>query len=136
MSKRDYFLIVAVLVLIFVIASWAYLNGKKDRTDGSATSQSVDQTIPSASGEEKMAVGIVIEDFKFTPNDLKIKKGTVVTWTNKDGARHTVTGKAAGPASALFGKSESYSYVFNETGTFDYYCVPHPYMKGLVEVTE
>jgi plastocyanin len=32
-------------------------------------------------------------------------------------------------------KGETYSRAFNETGTFDYICEIHPYMKGKVVVT-
>jgi plastocyanin len=80
---------------------------------------------------------IFIEKYEFKPNTLTIQKGTTVTWINKDIAKHTVTkkeGAASGPESKFFGKDEQYTYTFTESGTFDYYCEPHPYMKGTVEV--
>lgn len=79
---------------------------------------------------------VIIEKYAFSPKLLTVKKGTTVTWTNKDIAKHTVTGKNGGPASALFGQGESYSYTFDTAGTFDYFCEPHPYMTATVEVTE
>ncbi|WP_089612118.1 plastocyanin/azurin family copper-binding protein [Dehalobacterium formicoaceticum] len=32
------------------------------------------------------------------------------------------------------GIGASYSYTFNETGTFEYHCSPHPFMTGKVIV--
>ena len=80
-------------------------------------------------------VGIV--NYQYYPKTLTVKKGTTVTWTNEDAAAHTVTSIGANLIlnSALFGENKTYSYTFNEVGTFDYYCKPHPYMKGTVVVT-
>lgn len=77
-----------------------------------------------------------IENFAFAPAILKVKKGTTVTWTNKDSVGHTVTGENGGWGSALLAKGQSYSHTFSEVGSFPYYCRPHPWMKGTVEVGE
>jgi amicyanin len=82
---------------------------------------------------------VFIEDFAFTPNKLTVKKGTTVTWTNKDTARHDVNPDVESQdfkASNLLGKDETYSVAFNTVGTYNYSCSPHPYMKGTVEVIE
>lgn len=79
---------------------------------------------------------ILIEDYTFKPATLTVKKGTIVTWTNKDIAKHTITGDAGGPKSELFGQRQTYGYTFDTVGTFPYHCEPHPYMKGTVEVVE
>lgn len=80
-----------------------------------------------------------IVDFNFSPETLTIKKGTTVTWTNQDEARHDVTPDEPGEAfqgSELLAKGETYSFTFDTVGTYSYYCSPHPYMKATVEVTE
>lgn len=99
------------------------------------------------------AISIDIKDFKYSQQNIKIKKGTTVTWTNQDSVQHNVMkshnddGKAhdapakdevkadvlAGP---LLAKGESYSFTFNEAGANAYHCSPHPYMTGNVEVIE
>ena len=75
---------------------------------------------------------VIIQDFKFQPAEITIKKGETITWTNNDSAKHTATCDTFD--SGLLAKGESFSYTFNETGTFDYICTPHPYMKGKVQV--
>lgn len=79
------------------------------------------------------ANAIDIMDFAFNPDTITVAKGTTVTWTNKDSAQHTVTGTAF--TSGTLNQGQSYSYTFNEAGTFEYYCKFHPSMLGKVIVT-
>lgn len=97
----------------------------------------------SNSSQDKNAVvetdKVTMEDFAFVPAKIKVKKGTTVTWTNKDSARHDVAPDnptAEFTEGQLIGQGENYSFTFNEVGTFSYYCSPHPYMKASVEVVE
>ncbi len=99
-------------------------------------------------------VSMDIKDFKYEQPNIKIKKGTTVTWTNQDAVQHNVmldhgdnsnaphdapkpdevkSDVFAGP---LLSKGESYSFTFNEVSTDPYHCSPHPYMKGSVTVVE
>jgi amicyanin len=88
----------------------------------------------------KDANSVVIQNYKFNPTPLKIKKGTTVTWTNTDIARHNIVvddgQPAGGPSGPLFGKGETFQFTFNNVGTYAYHCDPHPYMHGSVEVTQ
>jgi plastocyanin len=79
---------------------------------------------------------VTISNYAYAPATLTVKKGTTVTWVNKDIAKHTVTGNNGGPASSLFGQNEQYTYTFDTVGIFPYFCEPHPYMKAMVVVTE
>lgn len=97
-----------------------------------------DQT-QSMSGETVITNSVTIDDFEYKPDKITIKKGTTVTWTNNDSAGHDITPENpsdAFKASKLLKKGESYSFKFETPGTYNYYCSPHPYMKGVVEVTE
>lgn len=75
---------------------------------------------------------VIIEDYKYQPAEITIKSGETITWINKDRVKHTATGDSFD--SGLFGKDESFQQQFDETGTYDYICTPHPYMKGKVIV--
>ena len=76
-----------------------------------------------------------IEDFAFAPANIVVDVGTTVTWTNEDGARHTVTSDDGDElASPLFGRGETYSHTFDTPGEYAYHCDPHPNMRGLVTV--
>ncbi len=78
---------------------------------------------------------INIKDFTFNPATINIKKGTTVIWTNQDSTKHTVTSDSGSELdSELLAKGETYSHQFNQTGTFNYHCTPHPFMEAKVIV--
>lgn len=82
---------------------------------------------------------VEIENMAFVPANITVKKGTKVTWTNKDDVGHTVTSDNDSQVvfdSPLLTKGQSFSFTFNEVGTFNYHCQPHPQMTGSVTVTE
>jgi plastocyanin len=79
---------------------------------------------------------VTIQNFSFNPASITIKKGDTVVWTNKDPMGHTVTGNNGGPASQTISTNGTYSFTFNDVGTFGYHCSIHPSMKGTVVVTE
>lgn len=68
----------------------------------------------------------------FVPTSMTVKKGTTVTWTNRDSTDHTVTG--SGWDSGFIAPGESYSHRFDTVGSFDYSCTIHPTMQGTVNV--
>lgn len=68
----------------------------------------------------------------FTPQEINIKAGDTVTWTNQDPAKHDVNfGDFKSP---LLSKGETYFHTFETAGTYDYVCDVHPFMKGRVVV--
>ena len=76
----------------------------------------------------------------YLPADITINAGETVEWVNIDTAAHTVTSgsPSEGPShvfdSSLVLGNESYSFTFEEAGTYDYYCMIHPWMAGNVIV--
>ena len=76
----------------------------------------------------------------FIPDTVLIIKGETVTWINDDTAAHTVTSGAGVPDgyfdSSLFMAGSTYSVTFSEGGAFDYFCMVHPWMTGIVIVAD
>jgi len=76
----------------------------------------------------------------FTPADVTINAGDTVHWMNVDTAAHTVTGgsPADGPSgifdSSLVMADAVYAFTFDDTGSYDYFCMVHPWMTGTVTV--
>ncbi|MGH2445719.1 MAG: cupredoxin domain-containing protein [Candidatus Limnocylindria bacterium] len=83
---------------------------------------------------------VEIANFAFAQPDLTVSAGTEVTFTNLDPAPHTVTaGTDAEPMTDLFDsglleQGESFTFVFDEPGTYVYFCDRHPPMEGMVTV--
>lgn len=88
------------------------------------------------------AVAVTIQNFAFVPASVTVPKGTTVTWTNQDPAPHTIVNDATSTiapgqlfSSPSFGKGQTFSFTFNDAGTFAYHCGIHPSMHGTVTVT-
>lgn len=116
----------------------------------SQTKQDIGQLVDYTSNGELV---INISDYRYDKPNIKIKKGTTVTWVNQDMVQHNVmlehedddqahnpptrdkvdSNKLAGP---LLANGESYSFTFNQISTNPYHCSPHPYMVGSITVVE
>ena len=78
----------------------------------------------------------------FIPSMVTIDIGGEVIWENNDTAAHTITSGTAveGPSgvfdSSLIMAGSSFSHTFEDAGTFDYFCMVHPWMQGMVMVTD
>ena len=76
----------------------------------------------------------------YSPASLSISVGDTVEWDNVDTAAHTVTAgsPADGPSgafdSSLLMAGASYSFTFDAAGSYDYFCMVHPWMTGKVTV--
>ncbi|GAC1304895.1 MAG: hypothetical protein NVSMB24_13000 [Mucilaginibacter sp.] len=92
----------------------------------------------SKSSSPKLATGaaasVSIKNMAFSPDTLRIKTGTTVTWMNNDGMTHTVTSNTSLFDSGNLAAGLSFQYTFNTPGTFTYYCVIHVGMRGVVVV--
>ena len=93
---------------------------------------------PPPEATEATKEGEVSSDIvNFTLQDLVVSVGTAITWVNRDSASHTSTAIAG---SALPWDSDrlrtggSFTFTFNEPGTYQYFCTIHPSMKGTVTV--
>ena len=84
-------------------------------------------------GEE---IEAAIEGFAFVPGTIEIKVGTTITWTNNDSAPHTVTANDRSFDSGRMEQGQTFSFTFEEAGSFDYFCEYHPGMSGTIVVTE
>lgn len=74
--------------------------------------------------------------------DITIYAGDWVLWNNADTEPHTVTSVTqSGEEDGVFdsgniGIAEKHSMQFNEIGDFHYYCIPHPWMTGVIHVVQ
>ena len=77
----------------------------------------------------------------FIPSIVTIDVGGEVTWENNDTAAHTTTAGSPqdGPSgafdSSLIMAGSSFSHTFDSAGTYDYFCMVHPWMTGTVLVS-
>ncbi len=74
------------------------------------------------------------------PAEISVGVGGTVTWSNDDTAAHTVTSGSPtdGPDgtfdSSLFVAGATFEVTFDDSGSYDYFCMVHPWMQGNVQV--
>ena len=138
MNKKTWGIIILVVV---VLAGGALLltrhNSGSDNMAGMDMSNSSNNS-SSTNSAPTATNSVAIQNFAFSPADITVKKGTTVTWTNKDSTTHTVTetDSQTGPDSGDVASVKSYSFTFDTAGTFHYHCSIHTEMVGTVTVTE
>jgi plastocyanin len=80
------------------------------------------------------AIGASIIDFAFSPATITIHAGDTVTWTNTGKQPHTATADNNSWDTGILRPGQSGSHTFSTPGTYSYYCIVHPFMKGTVVV--
>ncbi|HEY6580546.1 MAG TPA: cupredoxin family copper-binding protein [Rubrobacter sp.] len=90
---------------------------------------------PTAASSQHPTRTVVIQNFRFKPGQITIKRGTRVRWINRDSAPHTVTANKAGSFnSGHLSSGQRYSHTFKTVGKKAYHCEIHPFMRGSVVV--
>lgn len=94
-----------------------------------------DRTTSGAGGEAAGSRSVTIHDYLYAPETITVPVGSTVTFTNRDSTPHTATSKQSGVfESGSLDTGKSGEVKLEETGTFAYYCLFHPFMKGTVVV--
>lgn len=70
----------------------------------------------------------------YKPNAITINKGDKVMWVNMDFGIHTVTDNQGSFGSKDLRPDQTFEYIFNSIGTYDYHCRLHPDMTGKIIV--
>ncbi|EKE06150.1 MAG: blue (type1) copper protein [uncultured bacterium] len=133
---------VLIIIGVIVLGGLFFVFKPKTQPQNSpSTPQSQTPTTQDSNGTDEILdltnqkeVQMDIQDYAFQKPNIRIKVGTKVTWTNRDSVRHTATADDGSFDTGLLAQGESGSYVFTTPGTFGYYCIPHPNMRGTIIV--
>jgi plastocyanin len=79
-------------------------------------------------------VTVVLRNSTFVPGRVQVNAGTTVVWRNDDQLIHTVTANDKSFDSGLLQPGKTYRRTFDKPGQYPYFCLPHPFMKGVVVV--
>ena len=85
-------------------------------------------------------VTVVMQNFVYTPQTLKVKQGTTIVFVNRDVAKHTVTSDTGAFESGDIDSGQSYTLKLDQPGVYSYFCAFHGDkggvdMAGTIEVT-
>ncbi len=133
-----------VLLFILVLGLLISCNSNNSKTVPSMNQpvpglDDVDETIVESDNSADVSaqlpeVSVAIQGSKFSQQNLKIKLGTKVTWTNMDQALHNVKSSDRTLDSPDLFKGDSWSFTFTTKGTYNYICSKHSSMKGSITV--
>ncbi|MDF2421636.1 MAG: plastocyanin/azurin family copper-binding protein [Nitrosopumilus sp.] len=76
----------------------------------------------------------------YDPETVNVAAGTTILWENADHVMHTATsGNPNEGADGMFDSDilsagDTYEFTFADAGTYDYWCILHPWMIGTVNV--
>jgi plastocyanin len=87
-----------------------------------------------AQGQE---VTVRMEDNFFEPANITVEPGTTVTWVQSGNNPHTTTSYDGLWDSGMIegGSGGTFSFTFEEPGTYDYFCIPHESLGMIGSVT-
>jgi plastocyanin len=87
-----------------------------------------------AQGQE---VTVRMEDNFFDPANITVEPGTTVTWVQSGNNPHTTTSYDGLWDSGMIegGSGGTFSFTFEEPGTYDYFCIPHESLGMIGSVT-
>jgi plastocyanin len=115
-----------------------------------AVGESITVTIPRGAANPEVDITKLGPRQWYVPNQITVAENDTITWINDDTEGHTVTsGIGAGIESlltnrkgtenglfdsGLFGPREDWTFQFEKSGRYTYFCTVHPWMEGLVIV--
>ncbi|MDH3339781.1 MAG: plastocyanin/azurin family copper-binding protein [Nitrosopumilus sp.] len=117
-----------------------FLNNQNDNVDGKTATISNSQNTHVSIARGSASPGCEKTNECYLPYSVTINEHSSVTWTNDDIAVHTVTSGIPSDGhngifdSGLISPGATFTNQFDEEGTFDYYCIAHPWMTGKVIV--
>jgi plastocyanin len=85
---------------------------------------------------QQAAAAVTIDQSRFQPDQIMIRRGGTVTWRNRDLVPHTVTFRDADWNSGELAEGGSWMLTIPMTGRWSYYCAYHPDMTGIVTVAD
>ena len=146
---------IALVATVVVLGSLSAACADTAASDSQSTgSQPADSQSESQSESAKSdGATVMVQNIAFKPEELKVLRGTEVTWKSADeGVRHTATSGKPGER-AIAGVQEGsdpkpdgvfdgdmadagseFSFTFDEAGTYSYFCDVHPSMTGEIVV--
>src|SRR6476661_2410188 len=114
-------LIVVLVVVVLAAGAVALVmrnNNKSNTNTTSGTNTNTSTNNGNNTNQQPVATTSVnIQDMAFSPSAITVKKGSTVTWTNKDSVSHTVTGDTSGNMNSdTLAQGDTYTFTFNDTG--------------------
>src|SRR5690625_2833954 len=122
--------LVLMVLAVLAISAMAMAN------DGEEAGPSTIHGIVSATEARSLGetVTVNIRNFMYNPDEIVVPVGTTVVWLQQDSDQHNVRFFAGSDNSLeedhsgpMLSMNQRWAVTFNEVGTYDYMCDPHPF---------
>lgn len=77
---------------------------------------------------------VAIRNFAYLPAHITVAAGDTLVWRNSDILAHTVTARDSAWDSGSMPVDSAWRFVAQSVGTYTYFCIFHPNMKGTINV--
>ena len=75
---------------------------------------------------------VEIRGLSFVPQSTVVSAGDTIVWINRDIVPHAITAEAGSWAPHTLQEGQSWEMVVEKGGTYPYFCLFHPEMRGLL----
>jgi len=117
--------IVWIIVIVALAVGGFYLyKGNYSKTSSPSTGNSATSVSTNS---------VEIKNMSFNPSNITVKAGSEISFTNNDGANHTVTADG-GKFNQPVAPGQTIKITIAEAGTYTYHCSIHKSMKGTIIV--
>jgi plastocyanin len=97
-----------------------------------ANATAITLTKSQVGGPAPLNASVSMSNLAFVPNQVEVRVGGTVTWTNDDQVQHNATGNNF--TTNNMNQGQTRSVTFQTAGTFNYSCTLHSGMVGSVTV--
>ena len=81
------------------------------------------------------AAMVETKNYVYSPSPVTVRAGDTVRFENSDDVAHTVTASDQSFDSGEMDHGATWSHVFEQAGTYTYFCAYHRFMHGTIVVT-
>ncbi len=142
--------IILLLIILTAVSFYCNENGIKMLHAFGQNSSVKIVTITKGSANPEVDITKLTQKQWYDPSPITINVNDTVKWINNDAESHTVTSGIGGGIistttttkvkpdglfnSGILKPGDSWSFKFNKSGTYNYFCTIHPWMEGIVNV--
>lgn len=75
---------------------------------------------------------VEVRGFNFVPQSTVVSAGDTIVWINRDIVPHAITAEGGLWPPHVLQEGQSWEMVVEQGGTYPYFCLFHPQMRGLL----
>lgn len=126
---KNYNLALSLAVMLLILTGCGKEVVKPETTaDGTPLQPGVSVREPNIAN----AIKVDMTNSAFAPAIVTIKAGDTISWTNRDKVMHQLKSETFNSQELQTG--QTFSFTFDNPGTYDYVCSVHPSMTGSIIV--